>query len=539
MKLNTSEKNLSRYVELSPFELKDILIEAANSRKNRMMLNAGRGNPNFLATSPRQAFFQLGLFAVQESELSLSYLEEHIGGLPNINGIEGRFERFISDHKGENGIDLLKKSFSYVRDQLGLDPSLFLHEMVEGILGCNYPEPPRSLRLSEKVISEYISREIVGCQIVNDQLDVFPVEGGTAAITYIFNTLKMNLLIKPGDKVAIGMPTFTPYFEIPALKEYDLEIVDINADPTNAWQYPESELAKLLDPQIKIFFVVNPSNPPSVRMDDKSLSYIADLVNTKRPDLFILTDDVYGTFADDFTSLFAICPRNTALVYSYSKYFGSTGWRLGVIAMNKENVLDDQIRHYSNDEYLALNKRYESLITDSKDMKFIDRLVADSRTVALNHTAGLSTPQQVQMVLFSLLALIDTEDNYKRVLKRIIRRRHEALYRELGLPSPKDKYEVQYYTLLDFQTIANTLYGEEFGKYVRETVEPNTFLFNIAKETGIVLLPASGFGSSHAGGRVSLANLNEYDYAKIGRMLRQQLNSTYQKFLTIKCSMEN
>jgi aspartate 4-decarboxylase len=207
--------------------------------------------------------------------------------------------------------------------------------------------------------------------------------------------------------------------------------------------------------------------------------------------------------------------------------------------MNKENVLDDQIRHYSNDEYLALNKRYESLITDSKDMKFIDRLVADSRTVALNHTAGLSTPQQVQMVLFSLLALIDTEDNYKRVLKRIIRRRHEALYRELGLPSPKDKYEVQYYTLLDFQTIANTLYGEEFGKYVRETVEPNTFLFNIAKETGIVLLPASGFGSSHAGGRVSLANLNEYDYAKIGRMLRQQLNSTYQKFLTIKCSMEN
>ncbi|MEG0276774.1 MAG: PilZ domain-containing protein, partial [Coprobacillus sp.] len=45
---------------------------------------------------------------------------------------------------------------------------------------------------------------------------------------------------------------------------------------------------------------------------------------------------------------------------------------------------------------------YSSLTTDPSSIKFIDRLVADSRNVALNHTAGLSTPQQVQMVLFAL-----------------------------------------------------------------------------------------------------------------------------------------
>ncbi len=52
----------SKYAKLSPFELKDNLIELAQSRTDRMMLNAGRGNPNFLATIPRRAFFQLGLF---------------------------------------------------------------------------------------------------------------------------------------------------------------------------------------------------------------------------------------------------------------------------------------------------------------------------------------------------------------------------------------------------------------------------------------------------------------------------------------------
>ena len=35
-------------------------------------------------------------------------------------------------------------------------------------------------------------------------------------------------------------------------------------------------------------------------------------------------------------------------------------------------------------------------------MKLIDRMVADSRAVALNHTAGLSTPQQVHMALSPL-----------------------------------------------------------------------------------------------------------------------------------------
>src|SRR5450830_1406500 len=48
----------SKYAALSPFELKDELIKVASSQENRLMLNAGRGNPNFLATLPRRAFCQ-------------------------------------------------------------------------------------------------------------------------------------------------------------------------------------------------------------------------------------------------------------------------------------------------------------------------------------------------------------------------------------------------------------------------------------------------------------------------------------------------
>ncbi|MCD8532865.1 MAG: hypothetical protein LRY66_16290 [Saccharospirillaceae bacterium] len=170
--------DLTTLSQLSPFELKDELIKLAKSKSERVMLNAGRGNPNFLATLPRKAFFQLGLFATAESELTFSYMHAGIGGMPRIAGIEDRFERFLSEYKHSEGIDFLRKAHSYVRDQLGLSASDFLHEMVEGILGVNYPEPPRALKVSEIIIKQYLLREMAGGKVSADDVDVFPVEGG-------------------------------------------------------------------------------------------------------------------------------------------------------------------------------------------------------------------------------------------------------------------------------------------------------------------------------------------------------------------------
>lgn len=520
----------SQFAKLSPFELKDELIKLASTKKEKQMLNAGRGNPNFLATLPRRGFFRLGLFAVAESELSYSYMEQHLGGLPRIEGIEARFERFVSDNRDQEGVVFLGRAISYVRDQLGLSASDFLHEMVEGILGCNYPVPPRMLRVSEQIVRQYLAKEMIGGQISPQDIDVFATEGGTAAMTYVFDTLQKNRLIKKSDKVAIGMPVFTPYIEIPQLDAYGLEEVSISADPEAGWQYPDSELEKLKDPSIKIFFCINPSNPPSVKLDQRSLEKIADIVDNHRPDLMILTDDVYGTFADDFKSLFSVCPKNTILVYSYSKYFGATGWRLGTIALRRDNVIDQAIRNLPEEDKASLDRRYSSIVTDVSTLRFIDRLVADSRTVALNHTAGLSTPQQVQTVLFSLFALMDENDNYKKTLKRLIRRRQAALYAELGLDTPDDENSVDYYTLLDLEKISRRLFGDEFAAWVRHEFSPNELLFRIADETGIVLLPGRGFGTQHPSGRASLANLNEYEYAAIGRSLRKMADEYYAKF---------
>ncbi|MBS80959.1 bifunctional aspartate transaminase/aspartate 4-decarboxylase [Variovorax sp.] len=512
---------------LSPFELKDALIQVA-SQGDRLMLNAGRGNPNFLATTPRHGFFAFGEFAMTESERSFVYMEG-VGGFPQREGIEARFEIFTKANAGRPGVRFIEAAVSYVRDQLGLSAGDFIYEMCEAILGCNYPVPDRMLRLSEIIVGQYIHKEMIGTHPFVGRFDMYAVEGGTAAMTYLFNSLRENGLLEPGDTIALGMPIFTPYIEIPHLNDYQLIEALIDAPSENGWQYTKKELQKLLDPKVKAFFLCNPSNPPSVKISDEVLGYIADIVK-QRPDLIILTDDVYGTFADDFRSLFAICPRNTILVYSFSKYFGATGWRMGVVATHEDNVLDHQIAALPEAALKELDARYSSITTEPRRLKFIDRLVADSRTVALNHTAGLSTPVQAQMVMFSLFCLMDEPEAYKHAMKRIVKRRKEALYRELGLPLSADPNSVSYYHLLDLQEIATQMYGERFGAWIVTQLQPNEALFRIAEETGIVLLPGRGFGGKHASGRVSLANLNEYDYANIGRSLRKLASEYFARF---------
>lgn len=525
-----SKFDISKLSGLSPFELKDELIKLASSDAERLMLNAGRGNPNFLATVPRHGFWQLGLFAMRESERSFSYMPEGVGGFPRRDGIEERFDLFAREFADTPGVKFLAGAVSYVRDQLGLSASDFLYEMCEGILACNYPVPDRMLKLSEIIVGQYIRKEMIGAHPFIGEFDLFAVEGGTAAMTYLFNTIRENHLLKAGDTIALGMPIFTPYIEIPELNDYQLVELSIDADPGSRWQYSKKELDKLRDPKVKAFFLVNPSNPPSVRMSDESLEYLAEIAK-ERPDLIILTDDVYGTFADDFVSLFAMCPKNTILVYSFSKYFGATGWRLGVIATHRDNVFDQKIAQLPEAQRQQLNKRYSSITTEPEKLKFIDRLVADSRTVALNHTAGLSTPQQVQMVLFSLFSLMDTPDNYKNAMKRLIRSRKAALYREIGIaPESDDPNAVDYYTLLDIEQLGGKAIGPDFVKWVMNSVEPNELLFELAEEAGVVLLPGRGFGTRHPSGRVSLANLNEADYAKIGRAIRRLFEGYVEKY---------
>lgn len=120
--MSSPADDFQKYRHLSPFELKDQLIRLASGRAQRAMLDAGRGNPNFLATLPRQGFFQLGMFAAADSALTFSYMAEGVGGMPRRAGIEARFEAFLAANKDVPGVAFLRRALSYVRDRWACQP---------------------------------------------------------------------------------------------------------------------------------------------------------------------------------------------------------------------------------------------------------------------------------------------------------------------------------------------------------------------------------------------------------------------------------
>jgi aspartate 4-decarboxylase len=514
--------NLRTFETLSPFEIKDELIKLAkkSSRTTQSaFLNAGRGNPNWIATTPREGFFLLGQFAITESKRVMEH-PAGLGGMPQAQGIAGRFESWLATHGDMPGASFLSAMVPFAVKTFGFQPDAFVHELVDSIIGDNYPVPDRMLVHNERITHEYLMWAMCGDPRPAGKFDLYAVEGGTAAMCYIFKSLKANRLLVPGDTIALGTPIFTPYIEMPHLEDYALNIVNIEAPQENRFQFTDAELKKLEDPKIKAFFVVNPGNPTGVALSRETIAKLAKLVKTKRPDLMLLTDDVYGTLVPEFRSLMGELPQNTIGVYSYSKYFGATGWRLGVIAIHEDNIFDKMIAKLPNAALTALDKRYGPITLEPRKLKLIDRIVADSRDVALNHTAGLSLPQQVIMSLFSLSELMDTEKRYQKACREIVYRRIAALLEGLGLELPPNPLYDAYYGLIDFEFFARKNIGAEAVEYLKKNVHPLDLAFRLAEDHGIVLLNGGGFEAPDWSLRVSLANLPDEVYDEIGRGVR-------------------
>lgn len=512
---------------LGAFEISSKMLKLAqNNEKHNAFLNAGRGNPNWINTQGRLALSRIIEFGVFESRRTMKD-----GTLAGYTTLDGIYERFIAFLDGSHEADkFLCDAIDYSIKNLNVDKDELVKEFVDGAIANNYPVPSRCLVNTEKILNMYLEKELYSGVKLAKETNIFPTEGGTAAICYIFNSLKENGLIKAGDKIAINTPIFTPYLQIPELKDYEMVEVDLRSKEENNWIIDSAELDKLEDKDIKALFFVNPSNPASKALSEEALNHIANIVK-ERKDLIIITDDVYGTFVEDFKTIYSVAPYNTLLVYSFSKLYGATGWRLGLIAANENNVFDDLITKLPEEKLNDLDARYGLVTLEPRKLKFIDRLVADSRSVGLYHTSGLSTPQQIQMALFALSALLtEGKDPYIESAKKLVRARYHDLFTTLGVKEDNTRENAKYYSLIDIYELASNLYDENFKEYLKENFEPIDFLLRLAEMNGVVLMEGVGFGATPGTLRVSEANLPDDAYKKIAKQVLELLSEYYDKY---------
>ena len=247
---------LQDFETLSPFEIKDELIRLAKKTSGTTQsafLNAGRGNPNWIATTPREGYFLLGQFAVTESKRTMED-PAGLGGMPQAHGIAHRLEAWLSKHADMPGASFLAALVPFAVKKFGFEPDAFVHELVDSIIGDNYPVPDRMLVHNERIVQEYLLWAMCGSPRPAGKFDLYAVEGGTAAMCYIFKSLKANRLLRSGDTIALGTPIFTPYLEMPHLEDFALDVVNIRAPQENRFQFTDAEIKKLEDPTHQGFF---------------------------------------------------------------------------------------------------------------------------------------------------------------------------------------------------------------------------------------------------------------------------------------------
>ena len=510
----------------SPFEIKNVLIaeakKAAESKPGSEWINAGRGNPNFLNTTARKALSLLTLFAVEQAETDSHFNDGGYRVSPA--GIAKKFDTFMARHVEDPGGKCLRDAMQYARTSLGMSADDVVFQLTDGIQGDFYPDPPRIFPVTEAIVNKYLARVVFSGHPPEGKFHLFATEGATAAMIYIFNSLRENMVLNPGDEVAIVTPIFSPYLELPVLADYGLKTVYIEGDESMGWQIPDKEVAKLKDPKIKALYMVNPTNPTSVSLDADTIGRMSSTIRWHNPEMVIISDTVYASFVDKFNTFGQELPHNILGVYSFSKYFGVTGWRLGVVMIHEDCVIDRIIAKLSKRDQARLDLRYRLTSMNPETIKFYQRLEMDSRQVALAHTGGLSGPQQTAMNLFALFELLDETYAYKASIMGILKRRWTALFKALGMPEPTGDNLTRYYALIDLGRLAEGKHGKPFAAKMMKG-EPMDFVFRLAKKEATVCLPGKGFAGPDWSLRVALANISEKDCTAIGENILKVLES--------------
>ena len=402
---NIPKKLFRRYKEISPFELKNKLIKMAEGNKPEQMLNAGRGNPNFFNDFGRHFLYKLSNMCVD-----LAHKKGNMDDLVTYPTLDDynyekvfklkskkwptKYREFFHDY-----IKYLKKMA--IKDKI--PPNEIFHDVVMSALGCFYPSPPRIQPHLRLVVEQFLFDLVMGSYATKykpEDFGYFATEGAAAGIMYVFNTLKENYLLLPGDSIALITPIFSPYMEMPILGDYKLKIVELKGNPDKQYSLDHTEMDKLKDKKIKALFMVNPANPGAYSLSKDNIEYIGKIVNTERKDLIVLSDNVYAPFVSEYNSFMQTCPQNTIEVFSLSKFVGTTGWRLGLCMVAKENRFNTLLHNLPKKYKDSLYERYKIATLHPSKLTFMQRLVFDSRQVAEAHVGGLSTPQQTLIGIY-------------------------------------------------------------------------------------------------------------------------------------------
>lgn len=182
-------------------------------------------------------------------------------------------------------------------------------------------------------------RETISKKLADEGMNYTPKEiilttGALETIHCIFLSLKQYA----NPEIIIPVPTYFRYFELAKLT--GVKLVPIPLTKRENWEFDLDLLKKAVTKRTRAILICSPNNPTGNVIPKSKLLEICELAKSKN--IKVIMDDIYYSFCfegDLFNPATEGRFKETIIrVVSFSKTYSLTGWRIGYVHSNQEDI---------------------------------------------------------------------------------------------------------------------------------------------------------------------------------------------------------
>lgn len=299
-----------------------------------------------------------------------------------------------------------------------------------------YTLPDGLPELRSLVVNEH--RIKTGIDIDADD-NVMISAGNMQALNTLFHTM-----LDPGDEIILTDPCFASHIQ--QIKLFNGIPVYWPLDESNNWSLDIDRLPGLITDRTQAIVIVSPSNPTGKIFSEAELRRVGEIA--RQHDILIIIDDPYSDFIYDNRERYFNLASVEALkghmvyLYSFSKAYAMSGWRLSYMVMPAE-------------------------------LKYQAMKVHDATMICAPRISQLA----------GIIALGQPSDHKQRFANILEKRRELICQRLLNVPH-----------VFSFQKPEGAYYI--FPKIVTEHASSREFAIGLLNEARVTVTPGSAFGPS-------------------------------------------
>lgn len=211
-----------------------------------------------------------------------------------------------------------------------------IHAITNG-LTSGYSQSEGLPELREEIVKKLKRDNNIDANISQIILTVGAIEGLAAAVI---------ATIDPGDEVILPTPTYSTHITQVKLASGKPVLVPLIEE--NDFALDLEAIKKSITTKTKAIMFCTPNNPTGTVFPEEDLRKLSKIVLENN--LTVIVDEAYEYFTFDDKKHFSIASipelrKNVITAYTFTKTYAMTGWRIGYLHANEENIMQIKKAH--------------------------------------------------------------------------------------------------------------------------------------------------------------------------------------------------